>query len=156
MTAGAGNMERIPEFIGNHPFLVSLFVAILMLLLWNVFGGAISGIAQLAPADATFLINRENGLLIDVRPEAEFRTGHILNAVNIPEAALDSRREWLEKHKAKPIITCCQNGSASARVARNLRAGGFEKVNCLKGGLAAWQSAGLPLTREAEPEKAGA
>lgn len=147
MESGELDMERIPEFIGNHPFLVSLFIAILILLLWNIFGGAISGITQASPPDATYLMNRENALVIDVRPGTEFMAGHVLNAINIPEAELESRLQGLEEHKGRPVITCCQNGSASGRIARTLRMNGFEKVFCLKGGITAWQNAGLPISR---------
>ncbi|MGH8246639.1 MAG: rhodanese-like domain-containing protein [Gammaproteobacteria bacterium] len=150
MEARARDMERIPEFIGNHPFLVSLFIAILILLLWNIFGSAISGISQASPSDATYLMNREKALLIDVRPETEFSAGHVLNAINIPAAEMESRLQGLEKHKGGPVITCCQNGSASGRIARTLRMNGFEKVYCLKGGITAWQNAGLPISRNTD------
>ncbi|MBI2994335.1 MAG: rhodanese-like domain-containing protein [Gammaproteobacteria bacterium] len=140
-------MERIPEFIGNHLFLVTLFIAILALLLWNLFGATLTGVAQLEPAEATRMINREGALILDVRPAAEFQEGHVLNAVNIPEAELSSRQKELEKHKDKPVIACCGNGSASTRAVSQLKAGGFEKPYCLRGGLTAWRSAGLPVTR---------
>lgn len=140
-------MERIPEFLGNNLFLFTLFMAILALLLWNLFGAALTGVTQVEPADATRMINREGALILDVRPGTEFQEGHILNAVNIPEAELTSREKEIEKHKGKPIIACCHNGSASARAASRLKAGGFEMPYCLKGGLMAWRSAGLPITR---------
>lgn len=141
-------MERIPEFVANHLFLVTLFLAILALLLWNLFGAELTGVAQVEPAEATRLINREGALVLDVRPGAEFQEGHVLNAVNIPEPELSSRQKELERHREKPIIACCQNGSMSVRAVSQMKAGGFEKLYCLKGGLTAWKSAGLPVTRE--------
>ena len=140
-------MLRLIEFISNHPFLVSLFIAILALLLWNVFSGSLTGVALIGPADATFLMNRENAAVIDLRAAGDFRNGHILNAVNIPESELQERQKDLGKYKGKPVIACCQNGAVSGRVARTLRTEGFEKVYCLKGGVAAWQSANLPVAR---------
>lgn len=140
-------MERIPEFIGNHLFLVTLFIAILALLIWNLFGETLSGIVHLSPADATLLLNRKNAVVLDLRPTREFESGHIINAVNLPEDQ-DGREKLLDKHKDRPLIACCQNGAQSARAARAMRLKGFEQVYCLKGGLAAWRSAGLPLTRE--------
>ena len=140
-------MERIPEFVANHLFLISLFLALLALLLRNLFGAALTGVTQIEPAETTRLINREGALVLDVRPGAEFEQGHILNAINIPEAELAVRQKELEKHKDKPIIACCQTGTMSVRAAGRMRAGGFEKLYCLKGGLAAWRSAGLPVTR---------
>lgn len=143
-------MERIPEFIGNHLFLVSLFVALLALLLWNLFGDALSGVAQLAPAEVTLLLNRENALLLDVRTAAEFGDGHILGAVNMPAAEIETRQKELERYRDRPVVACCANGTHSTRVVRALRLQGIGKVHCLKGGLAAWRAAGLPLTRGGE------
>lgn len=140
-------MERIPEFIGNHLFLVTLFIAILALLLWNLFGDALSGVEHLSPADATLLLNRQNAVVLDLRPEREFESGHIIHALNLPADA-DAQQKILEKHRDRPMIAVCQNGMLSARLARTIKVKGFEKVYCLKGGLAAWRGAGLPVTRE--------
>jgi rhodanese-related sulfurtransferase len=140
-------MERIPEFIANHAFLVSLFVAILALLAWNLFGEILSGVEQLAPADATLLLNRQDAVVLDVRPAAEFESGHIINALNLPADA-DAQQKVLEKHRDKPLLAVCQNGALSARTARTIRLRGFANVYCLRGGLSAWRSAGMPLTRD--------
>jgi rhodanese-related sulfurtransferase len=143
-------MERLPEFIANHLFLVSLLVALLVLLLWNIFGADIAGIRQWNAAEATQLMNREHAVLLDVRSAQEFEAGHILGALNIPEAELGGRSDELEKHRERPVIVCCQSGAASMRAARVLRFSKFANVGCLRGGLAAWQNANLPLTRGAQ------
>lgn len=142
-------LERIPEFISNHIILVTLFIAILGVLVWNLFGSVISGIDQITPAQLTRLMNRENAVVIDVRSQEEFNKGHILNARNIPEGELQSRQKEFEKLKANPIVACCDSGVASPRVARSLKATGHDKIFVLKGGVHAWQSAGLPLSKNA-------
>ena len=38
----------------------------------------------LGSKEVTLLINREPAMLVDVRSEADFRAGHITNAINIP------------------------------------------------------------------------
>ena len=95
-------MERLPEFIANHLLLVSLFVAILALLLWNIFGSSVSGLSKIGPAEVTRLMNHEKALLLDLRTAADFTTGHILSARNIPAAELEGRQKELQKHKKKP------------------------------------------------------
>lgn len=140
-------MERLPEFVGNHLFLVSLFVAISILLFWNIFGGAMSGVRQAAPADVTVLINREGALVVDIRDAQEYESGHILSARNIPEAKLQPDLESLSEFKGSNIVICCANGAASMRAARLLRMNGFEKIYSLKGGLSAWRNEHLPLVR---------
>ena len=54
----------------------------------------------------------------------------------------------LEKHKSRPIVVACRSGAQSATACRILRKHGFEKVHNLRGGVLAWQSANLPLTRK--------
>jgi rhodanese-related sulfurtransferase len=143
-------MERIPEFIGNHLFLVSLFAALLLMLLWNLFGAGLTGVREVTPADATLLINREGALVLDVRTAEEFGAGHILGAFNVPLAELEARRAELERHRERPVIAVCGNGSLAGRAVRLLRGAGFARAIGLRGGLAAWQGAHLPLTRAAE------
>ncbi len=140
-------MERFPEFVANHLFLFSLLVAILMLLVWNLFGDSLSGVKMLQPADVTRLINKEDAIVIDLRSETDFEKGHIINAMNIPLAELPDQLDKLKPHKQKEVIVNCANGSVSAKEARKLMNEGFEKVSCLKGGVLAWQNASLPLTK---------
>jgi rhodanese-related sulfurtransferase len=145
-------MEHFPEFVANHLFLFSLLVAILALLIWNLYGDTVSGIKQIIPMEATRLINHENAMLVDLRNQADYASGHILNARNIPATELAERLKELHKYKQQPVILCCNNGSESGRAARLMMQGGFEKIFCLKGGLHAWRSANLPLTRDSASE----
>ena len=139
-------MEKLPEFIANHLFLVSLLVAISSLLLWNILAGSI-GASQIVPAEVTRLINHENVEILDLRSAEDFANGHILNSVNLVAAALDEKQKELEKYKDKTVILCCNQGQESVRVARTLKMKGIEKIYCLKGGIIAWQNANLPLTK---------
>jgi rhodanese-related sulfurtransferase len=141
-------MENIPEFIGNHLFLVTLLIAVICLLIWNIFGDSMSGIRQVSPAELTRLINRENAVVVDIRAAGDFLNGHIIHALNIPEAEIKSRLKELEKHREKTVVVCCNTGTLSSRGVRLLKAEGFDNILALKGGLSAWQNAGLPLTRE--------
>jgi rhodanese-related sulfurtransferase len=145
-------MENIPEFIANHLFLISLFIGILMLLLWNIFGNSVSGVVELTPMETTRKMNHEKAVMLDVRPEKEFAEGHILNAINIPFEKLQEQLKELNKHKDRPLILCCRMGTDSVRAARLLKQQGIEQLYFLKGGLQAWRSASLPLLRD-EPRE---
>jgi len=140
-------MEKLLEFIGNNLFWVTLWLAVLMLLLWNVFSNVIMGINQIEPNELTRLINHEHAAVIDVRLPADFEAGHILDAINIPELELQNRKKELEKLRKKPVIVYCQNGTNSTRFVRLLKADGFPNVSCLKNGLVTWTKAGMPLSR---------
>ena len=84
---------------------------------------------------------------MDVRDAAEYKSGHITNARHIPEAEIDSRMKELERVKAKPIIVSCARGNRSMNVANRLRGLGFAEVFSLRGGIAAWQQANMPLEK---------
>lgn len=141
-------MERLLEFTVNHPFLIALFVAILALLLWNLFSDRLSGVKPLTPAELTRLLNHEDAVLLDIRSKAEFDKGHILNARNIPAAQIDQKLEQLKSESDQPFILCCNSGMDSQRVARRLLMQGFPRVHTLKGGMHAWRNDALPLTKE--------
>jgi len=75
------------------------------------------------------------GIIIDVRSEAEFYSGHIENSFNIPLGDLPSRLDYL-KDKDQAIITCCASGMRSAGAAKLLSAKGY--TNVVNGG--GWSS----------------
>ncbi len=138
-------MEKLPEFIANHLFLVSLLIAITSLLLWNIFAGGI-GTSQILPAEVTRLINHEKAQILDLRSAEEFAAGHILNSVNLVATTLDEKQKELQKYKDKTVILCCHQGQESIRIARTLEMKDIENLYCLKGGIVGWQNANLPLT----------
>ena len=139
-------MQQFIEFIGNNLFWVSLWFALLLLLAWNLFGHILQGIQQIEPMEATRFINHEHAVVIDIRSPADFANGHIINALNIPEAELSGKKAEIEKMRKKPFIVYCQSGTASPRIVRMLKADGLVAY-CLRGGIATWQKAALPLTR---------
>jgi len=140
-------MEKLIEFIVDNMFWVTLWFALLSLLLWNMFSNLILGITQVEPNELTRQINHEHAAVIDVRSPADFEAGHILDAINIPQAELQNRKKELEKLRKKPLVVYCQNGTDSTRFVRLLKAEGITNVSSLKGGLVTWQKAGMPLTR---------
>jgi len=145
-------MEHIPEFVANHLFLFSLLSAILALLLWNIFGNSVSGIVEIAPMEATRMMNHDKAIVFDLRAEKEFADGHIINAINTPAEKLSEQTDGLVKYKGRPIILTCKHGSDSVRAARILKHKEFEKIYYLKGGLQAWRNANLPLVRDQSNE----
>jgi rhodanese-related sulfurtransferase len=141
-------MEQLFEFIGNHLILFSLLIAITVMLIWNLYGGAISGVKQLSPAAVTQLINHDHAVVLDVRSAGDYEKGHILGSVSYPEREIPERREALEKYKKRPVVVCCELGNTADRVVRSLKASGFERAYSLKGGILSWRNANLPLTKD--------
>lgn len=85
----------------------------------------------------------QGALAVDVREPAEWKAGHMPSARHIPLGQLDRRGKELPK--GKTIVTVCASGARSARAAAMLRREGYQVVN-LKGGMHAWQRAGLATT----------
>lgn len=139
-------MEQIFEFAGNHPILVSAFCIVLAALVYNLVTDP-GGKNSVDPMGATALINHEDAVIVDVRSIAEFNSGHIVNAVNIPLNGLGNNLKQIEKHRNKPIVAVCRSGSRSASACRLLRKQGFENVKNLRGGMMAWENANLPVKR---------
>ncbi len=136
-------MARLLEFATNHPLLVSAFFTLLLILLWTTLKSATG--SALSPSESVLLLNREGAVPIDLRAEANFRGGHIINAVRVELAELDEGLKKLEKYKTKPLLVYCETGTSSGKALARLRAAGFPKVYHLHGGIAAWRADNLPL-----------
>jgi rhodanese-related sulfurtransferase len=140
-------MQQLIEFTMNHWILVLAFVAVAGFLIFNILMGDKNAVD---PTAATELINHKDAVVVDVRPAADFNKGHIINAVSIPSNGFANQMGTLNKHKEKPIIVSCRSGAQSSTAALQLKKAGFEQVYNLKGGILAWQSANLPITRKSK------
>ena len=141
-------MSQLLEFIVNHWMLFSALVIIVILLILEETKGSVRGLAKVSPAQATNLINREDGVVVDTRDESSFKTGHIVGSFHLLPGELENKLSKLNKHKSKPLILVCSTGQSSVNVGVKLRKQGFEKLYVLSGGINGWRSASLPLTRE--------
>jgi rhodanese-related sulfurtransferase len=141
-------MDQMVEFVTNHFILSGLFVALLAALIYTTVASQLSSLEELSTHEATLLMNKEDAYILDIRPAADFKKGHILGSKQI-KAELVSKGDFatLEKSKDKPIIIVCAMGMTSKRTASQMLKAGFEKVVTLKGGYNAWQSANLPITK---------
>ncbi len=83
-------------------------------------------------------------VLLDVRQPEEYKEQHIVGAKLIPLGELDRRMKELPKERE--ILVVCHSGSRSIAAARKLNAAGYQPVN-IRGGLIAWNHAGLPVKR---------
>jgi len=139
-------MQRLVEFAGNHPELFIALGAILLLLAWTTVRGRLQGWKGVGPAEAIQLINHQDAVVLDIREEAEFKGGYILNSVHVPLTQLKDSVSRLEKYRNRPIVVSCRSGSRSAPACATLSKHGFGPVYNLRGGIVAWQNANLPLS----------
>ncbi|MEW6990644.1 rhodanese-like domain-containing protein [Colwelliaceae bacterium 6441] len=142
-------MEQFSAFLVSHPMLSAAWVGIFIAIIVTSIRIKMSPIKQLSPQELTFSMNREEAIVLDIRPEAEFKKSHILDAKHIsPEKVKNNDFATLEKYKDKPIIVVCTAGITAAKVSDQLFKAGFSKASLLKGGMNAWTGAGLPVAKK--------
>jgi len=146
-------MQRLFEYIGNHPYLATAAVVAAALVAFYEIRERLQAFAALTAAQAVRLMN-QGALLIDLRGKDSYDAGHIGDARNVPMAELESQAESLKKWRDKTVITYCDSGVNGAGGARVLTKLGFTKVFNLQGGVAAWVKDNLPLVKTASGGKA--
>ncbi len=143
-------MEQFFVFLQKSPMNLVLFgLAVTSggMLLFPLLTRGMRTAAEVGATDAVMLINRKDAVVLDVRDDAEYASGHITNARHIPEKQLEGRIKELEKFKSKPVIVSCASGRRSSAVADSLRKQGFADVVALRGGIGGWLQAGMPLEK---------
>jgi rhodanese-related sulfurtransferase len=141
-------LERLPEFLGNHPLLTGALIAVIALILYTEFQRLTRKYRALAPTEAVRVMNQDGALVLDVREDNEFTGGRIAGARHIPLGVLKKRVADIERFKESPVLVYCRTGARSAVAASQLVAAGFTDVTNLQGGIQAWQSAGLPVKKK--------
>lgn len=141
-------MQEYIEFFKQNPVLSIAWVGIFIALIMQIVKSSTAAYKEITPSDATMLMNKHNGIVVDIRAKSEFKSGHITEAMNIlPSDIKEGKLESLEKHKSDPIIVVCKTGQSARESANLLAKAGYEQVNLLKNGLISWNEANLPLVR---------
>ena len=136
------------EFLLNNFALVALFLASGAMLVWpEIAKLSGAGGSQIGTLEATRLMNQGPSLVLDVRDEKDFAAGHLPKARHIPASELATRLAEIGKFKEKPVIVTERSGPRAGAASKLLRNSGFTQVFQLKGGVAAWQQASLPVER---------
>jgi rhodanese-related sulfurtransferase len=137
-------MDTYLEFAANHPILVTALLFSFFLVIFTELRRKALGITNIEPQDAVKLINAD-AVVLDLRSSEAFARGHIVNAKNVAADELAANEEKYKKYKSRPVLAVCDTGITSSRAVDTLRKAGLESVYGLKGGIAAWTQANLPL-----------
>ena len=94
----------------------------------------------------------QGAVLVDVREPAEYATGHIEGAINIPRgvlefeiqasAELENVTDPALAARDRPRVLYCRRGGRAALAADSLGQMGFTRVVSLAGGIGAWREGG--------------
>ena len=139
-------MPQFQEFIFHHASLFLALAILVVLFAANEIHGLLTAGARLGPLDAVRLINDREALVVDLRPAADFKKGHLLNALNLPVGKLEERSGELGKDKSRPVLLYCALGGVASEAAAKLRKLGYSEVYPLRGGINNWLGANLPVT----------
>ena len=84
-------------------------------------------------------------VLLDVRTQAEYDSGHILNAINIPHEQILEDPELLAEYKDSQMVVFCRSGGRAGKVIQLLESIGFEDIIDIDGDMLAWSEAGYRM-----------
>jgi len=101
---------------------------------------------RVSPALAVELLaSTQPPLTLDVRTPRERDQKHIKGSIGLPLSHLAERLQELPRDR--PLLVHCAGGYRSSIAASILQSQGFQRVQELAGGIAAWEAAGLPLQK---------
>jgi rhodanese-related sulfurtransferase len=139
-------MERLIEYTNHHPWLTGALVLVAILVILYEMRARSETKASVSPQDMVRLMN-QGALLIDLRPPDQYTAGHVGGARQMTGEQILQAGETLKKYKEKVVVVYDDTGSLSASAVRQLATQGFTKAFNLRGGLTAWRTENLPLTR---------
>lgn len=136
-------MIKFLDFISQEWMLVSGLCVLVYLFAMNEMK---RGGRYINHHDLTRLVNEDKGVVVDIRDSNEVSDGVIVGSILINHAKLDGENPELIESKDKTIILVDKMGQHAGSVGPRLTKKGFDVVR-LKGGIAEWKSANLPLVK---------
>ncbi len=141
-------MEQLIDFARDNFILSGIWIALVVMLVYSFVAPLMSKANRVDNHQATLLINKEDAIVLDIRAQKDFKSGHIIGSKQMkPEEVREGDFSKLEKYKDKPIIIVCAMGNLASGTANKMVKDGFTNVNVLSGGINAWQGASLPLSK---------
>ena len=131
-------------FVSEQWLLVSMLLVLVYVYMWREKAKGGRGVG---PHEATRLVNRDEGVFVDLRDPAEFKAGHIVDSLSIPHNKLGERIGELSAHKSSTLILVDKMGQHVGAAGRELKAQGFEVLR-LEGGMTEWQGQNLPVVQK--------
>ncbi len=89
--------------------------------------------------------DKSGALIIDVRTQREFESGHLEGAINLDIYQKNFREEISKLDKSKSYYVYCKTGIRSRSAVKYMRQNGFSNVCDLEGGLNYLARAGVKI-----------
>jgi rhodanese-related sulfurtransferase len=134
------------KFIVDNWLLILVAISSGAMLAWPLLRGGTGG-GALTAQGAVQLINRERGVLVDVREPEEYAAGHAIGAKNVPLSQLEAKLAGTVKNKTVPLLLICASGARAQRAVAVAKKLGYEQAQAVAGGLKSWKEANLPVEK---------
>ncbi|MCC6929608.1 MAG: MBL fold metallo-hydrolase [Gemmatimonadaceae bacterium] len=135
-------LDRVAGWFGSEAFTA-----------WSASGRRFDSVEQVDPSTLAEWAGEATVTVVDVRATSEWEDGHLPGALHAPLGRLSDALPRLAG--ADRLVMQCQGGGRSAIAASLARLHGVSAVANLRGGFAAWRSAGLPVERGSSGAIAG-
>ena len=90
-------------------------------------------------------------VIVDVRSQSEYESGHVPGALHLPFYAMWSRHSEINGKPEDPVILYCEHEPRAWIAKFALWTLGYTNLVYLDGHMAAWKEQGLPLAKSEEP-----
>ena len=144
-------MQEIIEFIMRHWWLFLALLLVMLALIKVEWDDAVGGdqAANLSPQQAVGLINHEQAVVVDMRPQEAYAAMRILAAISLTFPIAEPQLLVLKTYKAKPVILYGISDKEFSDAKLILNNQGINHVFYLRAGLAGWRAAGMPVEKMA-------
>ncbi|WP_447970122.1 rhodanese-like domain-containing protein [Nitrospira sp. M1] len=89
-------------------------------------------------------------VIVDVRSQNEYDSGHVPGAVHLPFYAIWSRHEKTKATPEDPIVLYCEHGPRAWIGKFTFWTMGYKSIVYLDGHMSGWKQRGLPMSNRVE------
>ncbi len=104
-------------------------------------------VKSITPTQAQKLIKSAKVVVLDVRTPAEYRSGHLVNAILVDYYEKNFLENVMKLDKELPVVVYCARGRRSEDATNIMVNNGFKKVYNVLGGFERWSAESLPSVR---------
>ena len=130
---------------------VAAFLSVVLLTLTSVAADKPSlpkGVRNVGVEEFDRLRTNKNTVVLDVRTEDEFNSGHVPGAINLDYTSSDFRERLAKLDKSKTYLVHCAAGVRSAKACGVLDKASFTNLVNLEPGFSEWEKAGKPVQKK--------
>ena len=115
-----------------------LFFSLLLLISFTIMAQAQKIVQVTSNEVSTLLEKNKKWIILDVRTPAEFKEGHLKNAINIDITADDSHQKIDKLNKKASYIVHCRTNHRSAKAVEYMNNQGFKTIYQMTDGYTGW------------------